>query len=183
MHSRFRRACLGAIIRCPRDRVGGTWLGLVRPHCRTLLVRSGMMGRAFRTRKGLHSHRPGRRLYCRDDGAAKRVGDWVYNPEIRQHTPTHRGRGLRCLFNSGELGDRIVQRYARTWRSDFGKGSRANSIRFGASPCAERIADMTSRTNHPPAVASCSLKMLNILEEFDLGEIGHNSTRISQGRL
>ena len=121
----------------------------------------------------LRFSRSGRTLYCRPDGSPKRVGDTVRNPELAETLRTI-AKGGADVFYRGELAERIAE----------------DMRRHGGLLSAEDLASYRTRhhpplwgtfrewrlaTNHPPGGGLMLLQMLNILEQFDLRSLEHNS--------
>lgn len=145
---------------------------MVRPHVEYFWSDPGTMGRASVVDR-LSFTTSGRRLYCRENGTPKRVGDLVRNPEYAA-TLRMIADGGADVFYKGELAQRIA--------SDMHK--------HGGLITAEDLATYEPRwldplrgsyrgyditTNTPPGGGLMLIEMLNILEHFDLAAIGHNS--------
>lgn len=145
---------------------------MVRPHVELFWSDPGLMGRASGIAR-LSFTPSGRRLYCRDDGTLKRVGDWVHNPDYA-NTLRMIADGGSDVFYRGELGQRIVRdmrehgglisevdlaSYQPKWREPLRGGYRGYEV----------------TTNNPPGGGIMLIEMLNILEHFDLDQIGHNT--------
>jgi gamma-glutamyltranspeptidase/glutathione hydrolase len=146
---------------------------MVRPHVEFFWSDPGMMGRASGLER-LAFTSSGRRLYCRGDGTAKRVGDWVHNPDYA-NTLRLIAQGGSDVFYSGELSDRIVS----DMRSHGGLISAtdlANYQPIWRDPLRGTYRGYDITTNHPPGGGIMLLEMLNVLEKFDLVEIGHNTS-------
>jgi gamma-glutamyltranspeptidase/glutathione hydrolase len=144
----------------------------VRPHVHYWWSDEGAMGRAPNHERITFTP-AARALYCRDDGSPKRVGDFVRNRDY--------GRTLRLIakggadaFYLGEIADAIVadmQKHGglitredlRTWTTS------RNEPLWGKY----RGYDVSS--NRPPGGGVMLIEMLNILEQFDLAAMEHNS--------
>lgn len=146
---------------------------MVRPHVELFWLDPGTMGRASGLDR-LSYTASGRSLYCRADGTLKRVGDWVRNPD---YAATLRliADGGSDVFYRGELARRIaadmnkngglitekdLSEYAPVWRDPLRGTYRGYEV----------------TTNHPPGGGIMLVEMLNILEKFDLRQIGHNTS-------
>ncbi len=145
---------------------------MVRPHVELFWSDPGMMGRASGLER-LAFTPSGRRLYCREDGTAKRVGDRVHNPEYA-NTLRLIADGGSDIFYRGELGDRIV-RDMKDHGGLITSEDLANYQPIWRDPMRGTYRGYDITTNHPPGGGIMVLEMLNILECFDLGQIGHNS--------
>jgi gamma-glutamyltranspeptidase/glutathione hydrolase len=146
---------------------------IVRPHVEFFWSDPGMMGRASGKERLLFSP-SGRRLYCREDGNPKRVGDVVTNPDYA-NTLRAIADGGSDVFYKGEIGRRIAhdmhEHGGLITAEDL-----ANYQPKWLNPLRGTYRGYEITTNHPPGGGLMLLEMLNILERFDLLEIGHNST-------
>ena len=144
----------------------------VRPHVHYWWSDEGAMGRAPNHERITYTP-AARALYCRDDGSPKRVGDFVRNRDY--------GRTLRAIakggadaFYVGEIAEAIVadmQKHGglitredlRTWTTSRNE------------PLWGRYRGYDVSTNRPPGGGVMLIEMLNILEQFDLSAMEHNS--------
>ena len=144
----------------------------VRPHVHYWWSDEGAMGRAPNHERITYTP-AARALYCRDDGSPKRVGDFVRNRAY--------GRTLRAIakggadaFYVGEIAEAIVadmQKHGglitredlRTWTTSRNE------------PLWGRYRGYDVSTNRPPGGGVMLIEMLNILEQFDLSAMEHNS--------
>jgi gamma-glutamyltranspeptidase/glutathione hydrolase len=145
----------------------------VRPHVHYWWTQGAEMGRVDVTER-LAFSATGRAIYFHPDGSLKRIGDRVENPDLAR-TLARIARDGAEVFYRGEIAERIdadmranggllrredLESY-RTTRLDPLRGSyRGHDI----------------ATNHPPGGGIMLVEMLNILENFDLAGMGHNST-------
>src|SRR4030095_7287878 len=115
----------------------------------------------------------GRALYCRPDGSPKRVGDTVRNPDLAE-TLRKIAKGGADVFYTGELAERI----AADMRAQGGLLSSGDLAADRAVP-PPRLPGTDRQwrlaTNHPPGGGLMLLEMLNVLEQFDLRALGHNT--------
>jgi gamma-glutamyltranspeptidase/glutathione hydrolase len=114
-----------------------------------------------------------RRIYCRADGTTLRVGDTLRNPDM--------GRTLRRIARHG-IADFYTGEIAREIAADMKANGGLISLEDLAECRTESLAPLwgTYRgfriaTNNPPGGGVMLIEMLNILEEFDLASLGHNS--------
>jgi gamma-glutamyltranspeptidase/glutathione hydrolase len=145
---------------------------MVRPHVEFFWSDPGTMGRASGVER-LAFTPSGRSLYCRDDGTPKRVGDFVSNPDYAA-TLQMIAEGGADVFYEGELARRIV----RDMREHGGLVGPENLAGYRAQwrePLRGSYRGCEVTTNGPPGGGLMLLEMLNILENFDLPAIGHNS--------
>jgi gamma-glutamyltranspeptidase/glutathione hydrolase len=116
----------------------------------------------------------GKRLFFKDDGSLKGVGDRVTNKDMAQTLRRIAEHGPD-IFYRGEIAEEIAEDMAahggllslddlreyRTTRTD---------------PLRNSYRGLEIATNHPPGGGIMLIEMLNILEHFDLAGFGHNST-------
>ena len=145
---------------------------MVRPHVEFFWSDPGMMGRASGLERLAFSS-SGRSLYCRDDGTPKRVGDLVRNSDYA-NTLRMIAEGGSDVFYKGELGRRV----ARDMREHGGLITAEDLATYQPKwldPLRGTYRGYGITTNNPPGGGLMLIEMLNILERFDLAEIGHNS--------
>jgi len=116
----------------------------------------------------------GRNLYFREDGSFKGVGERVVNSDLARTLQRIAAEGPD-IFYRGEIAEQIAADMAanggllsvddlqayRTTRTD---------------PLLGSYRGLSVATNHPPGGGIMLLEMLNVLENFDLAALGHNST-------
>jgi gamma-glutamyltranspeptidase/glutathione hydrolase len=144
---------------------------MVRPHVEFFWSDPGMMGRASGLER-LSFSESGRKLYCRD-GAAKRVGDVVRNSDYA-NTLRMIAEGGSDVFYKGEL----AQTIARDMREHDGLITLEDLAAYQPKwlePLRGTYRGYDVTTNNPPGGGLMLVEMLNILEHFDLADIGHNS--------
>ena len=144
----------------------------IRPHVHAQWTQPEDLGRASKIDRLRHTQ-SGRRIYFDDKGDLLRLGATLRNPDM--------GRTLR--------------RIARNGASDFYEGEIAREIaadmeRHGGLLTLKDLRDYRAQeneplwgeyrgrrisTNQPPGGGIMVLQMLNILENFDLQALGHNS--------
>ncbi len=144
----------------------------VRPHMHFWWTHPDGMGRVP-VRDRLAFSRTGREIYFRDDGGVKRVGDRIDNPDMAATLKRIARHGARDFYegeiaeriaadmaaNGGLISERDLREYRTTW----------------TKPLAGRYRDFDYATNMPPGGGIQVCEMLNILENFDLAGLGHNS--------
>lgn len=144
----------------------------VRPHVEFFWSDPGLMGRVSGPERLAFSS-SGRALYCRPDGSPKRVGEQVRNPDYAE-TLRMIAQGGSDVFYKGELGKRI----ARDMREHGGLITEEDLATYQPiwrDPLRGIYRGYEVTTNHPPGGGVMLLEMLNILEHFELAELGHNS--------
>lgn len=148
----------------------GGWT--VRPHVHYWWSDDGDFGRApNHERTGFTP--AARALYCRADGTPKRVGDRVVNRDYGQ-TLRAIARGGADVFYTGEIARAIVEDMRRNdallTAADLEAWTPVRNAPLWGEYRGYRVS-----TNQPPGGGVMLLEMLNILENFDLRKIGHNS--------
>jgi len=144
----------------------------VRPHVYEFWSDPGMMGRVANFERIAFTP-AARALYCREDGSPKRVGDKVVNRDLANTLRTIALDGADAFY----LGE-IAQQIIADMRANEGLISREDLAGFQCrinKPVVSSYRDFTLTTNQPPGGGLMLAQMLNILEHFDLVEIGHNS--------
>ncbi|WP_334393024.1 gamma-glutamyltransferase [Bradyrhizobium sp. AZCC 2262] len=145
----------------------------VRPHVHWFWSDDGEMGRAPNHARIAFS-RTGRALYCRADGTPKRVGDQVVNRDLGQLLRLIARDGADTFY-TGEIAHRI----AEDMKSNGGLISVDDLAALRPrlnDPVWGEYRGLKVSTNHPPGGGVMLMEMLNILENFDLAGLGHNST-------
>jgi gamma-glutamyltranspeptidase / glutathione hydrolase len=145
---------------------------LVRPHVHYFWSDEGQMGRAAVSERIAYTS-SGKRLYCREDGSPKRVGDMVRNPDLA-NTLALIARDGAQTFYEGEIAQRIVQ----DMKQHDGLISLSDLSGYRTKTLPPLWSDYRGHrvsTNQPPGGGVMLLQMLNMLENFDLRSMGHNS--------
>lgn len=145
---------------------------MVRPHVHWFWSEVEQLGRVSNPQRIAYTA-SGRSLYCREDGTPKRVGDLVRNPDLAS-TLRMIAKGGSDVFYFGEIADRIDE----DMRRNGGLVSKDDLARYQPlrnEPIRGSYRGYTVATNQPPGGGLMLLQMLNVLENFDLREMGHNS--------
>ncbi|MBM0205863.1 gamma-glutamyltransferase [Micromonospora sp. STR1s_5] len=149
----------------------------VRPAVHTFWSADADMGRAG-SHERLAFSASGRALYCRADGTPKRVGEWVRNPDYAATLTRIAEHGAEDFY-TGEIGARIAADMdahgALLSARDLAEFRPLRSAPLQASYRGYRVT-----TNQPPGGGVMLVEMLNILEAFDLCELGHNTPEYIQ---
>jgi len=145
----------------------------VRPHVYFWWTHGADFGRVQITdRIGFST--TGRQIYFHPDGSLKKIGDRVVNPDLATTLSRVAQHGAE-IFYSGEIAEQIDM----DMRAHGGLLSREDLRSYKTHRCDPlqgSYRDYTLSTNHPPGGGIMLVQMLNILEQFDLAAIGHNST-------
>ncbi|MEQ8398405.1 gamma-glutamyltransferase [Thalassobaculum sp.] len=144
----------------------------VRPAMYSFWLDEGTMGRASSADRLAYSA-SGRAMYCRPDGTPKRIGAPLRNPDYAATLRRIAEEGAD-VFYRGEIADRIVADMAAhgglITKADLESYQPNRVVPLDGTYRGRRIA-----TNQPPGGGIMLLEMLNILEQFDLGALGHNT--------
>lgn len=145
----------------------------VRPHVFEFWSTPAEMGRVANHER-ISRDLSARRLYCREDGSPKRVGDEVHNDDYANVLEVIAKDGAEAFY-SGELASEIVA----DMRKNGGLISAddlASYIPKVNKPLFAQYRGYEVTTNQPPGGGLMLIEMLNILENFDLRKMGHNSS-------
>lgn len=146
---------------------------MVRPHVHFWWTQGAQHGRVDNLER-LRFSATGRRIYFRPDGSVKRVGDRVENPDLARTLRRIAADGAD-VFYTGEIAEEIAADMARNGGllslQDLRDYRTVRTAPLFGSYRGYRIA-----TNNPPGGGAMLLEMLNILENFDLFNLGHNSS-------
>ncbi len=116
----------------------------------------------------------GRAIYFRPDGRPKRVGEHVENPDLARIL-ARIARDGPDVFYHGEIAERIDA----DMRANGGLLRREDLESYRTTrtePLRGSYRGHDIATNRPPGGGIMLVEMLNILENFDLGRTGHNTT-------
>ena len=145
----------------------------VRPHVSAFWNEKPSSGRIAHI-EYLTRFEASRKIYVRADGGIPKVGDTLRNPDLGG---TYR-RIAECGvddFYTGKIAARIVRDMERggglIGQEDLAQAAPLETEPLWGSYRGRRIA-----TNRPPGGGVMVLEMLNILENFNLAEMGHNSS-------
>ena len=145
---------------------------VVRPHVAGWWSEGATMGRAHNVERLKYSA-TGRDIYFRSDGSLKRVGDTVANPDMAETLRLIAAEGAD-VFYSGELGTRIAEDIA-AHGGLLDDRDLSNYRTTHNEPLESTYRGLGVTTNRPPGGGVMVLEMLNILENFDLRSMGHNT--------
>jgi gamma-glutamyltranspeptidase/glutathione hydrolase len=146
----------------------------VRPHVHYWWSDDGAFGRAPNHER-ITGNKAARAIYCRSDGTPKRVGDRVVN---RDYAETLRaiGKGGADVFYSGEIAHAIAadmkENEALLGLEDLKAWKTTRNAPLWGDYRGRQVS-----SNRPPGGGVMLIEMLNILENFDLGSMEHNSTQ------
>ena len=116
----------------------------------------------------------GQRLYFRDDGSFKQIGDLFQNPDLANTLDRIARQGAETFY-TGEIAEEIVA----DMKANGGLLSADDLAAYSTTrnqPLTTTYRGLDVATNHPPGGGIMLIEMLNILEQFDLAAIGHNET-------
>ncbi len=145
---------------------------IVRPHVHFWWTEPAKMGRVA-TVDRLRATEAGRRIYFDADGALHGPGDRVRNPEMAGTLRRIADAGAD-IFYSGEIAEEI----AADMEANGGLLSYEDLTNYRTTRLEPLWGDYRGyriATNNPPGGGIMMLEILNILENFDLAGLGHNS--------
>ena len=145
---------------------------VVLPHGAGWWAEGATMGRADNVER-LRQSTTGRDIYFRPDGSLKRVGDRVANPDLANTLRLIAAEGAD-VFYTGQLASRI----AEDMEAHGGMLNERDLAEYRTTrnkPIQTSYRGLDVTTNHPPGGGVMVIEMLNILENFDLTSMGHNS--------
>ncbi len=145
----------------------------VRPHVNHWWTHGAEFGRVDVAER-LRFSKTGAQAYFRPDGSVKRIGDHVANPDLAT-TLERVARHGADIFYTGEIAEQIADdfkaRGGLMTRDDLRAYRTVRTVPLRGSYRGFDIA-----TNHPPGGGIMLVEMLNILENFNLSDVGHNTT-------
>ncbi|MDB5401916.1 MAG: putative gamma-glutamyltranspeptidase [Rhodopila sp.] len=170
-HTRFGRLAWADLFAPAIDFATNGWM--IRPHVAGMFATNdAAYGRLPYSAK-LAATPDGRALYMRHDGAPKRLGDLVQNPDLAGTLAVIARDGVESFY-TGSIAERIVA----DMEAHGGLLSAADLAGFRSRVDAPLEIAYRSRriaTPPPPAGGIVVAEMLRILERFDLTALGHNS--------
>ncbi|ESW78012.1 gamma-glutamyltransferase [Mesorhizobium sp. LSJC285A00] len=144
----------------------------VRPSVADWWSADGQMGRVANHER-LRYAESGRAIYCHEDGSPKIVGDLVVNSDLANTLELIAREGAD-VFYKGEIAEQIAQ----DMKANGGLISREDLATYTprvSDPIWGEYRGLRVATNQPPGGGVMLLQMLNILENFDLKGLGHNT--------
>ena len=145
---------------------------VVRPHVHQFWTMKNEMGRVSTAEKLKHTA-AGRRIYCDESGALHGLGARVFNPDMARSLRRIAENGAD-LFYIGAMAEEMV----KDIQTNGGILSLEDLKQFETSrpaPLWGEYRGYKVATNPPPGGGILIIEMLNILENFDLGTLVHNS--------
>ena len=145
----------------------------VRPHVHQWWTCGAEFGRADVASR-LRFSKTGAQAYFRPDGSVKQIGDHVANPDLAT-TLQRVARHGADIFYTGEIAEQI----ADDFKAHGGLMTLADLQAYKTvrtDPLRDSYRGFDIASNQPPGGGVMLIEMLNILENFDLAGIGHNTT-------
>ena len=145
----------------------------VRPHVHQWWTSGAEFGRADVASR-LRFSKTGAQAYFRPDGSVKLIGDHVANPDLAT-TLERVARHGADIFYTGEIAEQIADDFkAHGGLMTLADLQAYKTVRTDPLRASYRGFDIAS--NQPPGGGVMLIEMLNILDNFDLAGIGHNTT-------
>ena len=145
----------------------------VRPHVHHWWTHGADLGRVDVADR-LRFSKTGAQAYFRPDGSVKRIGDHVANADLATTLERVAKHGAE-IFYSGDMAEQM----ADDFKSHGGLMTLADLKAYKTvrtDPLRGSYRGFDIATNHPPGGGIMVVEMLNILENFNLAGIGHNTT-------
>ncbi|MDF1747519.1 MAG: gamma-glutamyltransferase [Alphaproteobacteria bacterium] len=145
---------------------------VIRPHMYFFWTVNDGMGRVLTTDR-LALTPSGRRIYFHADGTLKRPGERLENTDLAQTLRKIAKEGAD-VFYTGEIADTI----AADMQANGGLLSADDLKNYQTTKCEPlwgRFRGYDIASNQPPGGGVMLIEMLQILENFDLKALGHNS--------
>ncbi|MFQ6185944.1 gamma-glutamyltransferase [Sinorhizobium meliloti] len=144
----------------------------VRRHVYEFWTEPSILGRISGAER-LAATAASRALFCRPDGKPKEVGETVVNRDYAEVLRQIAKHGAQIFYN-GEIADRIAEDFAQNGglltRKDLEIYQPKERLPVWSDYRGWKVS-----TNHPPGGGVMYAQMLNVLEHFDLRELGHNT--------
>lgn len=146
---------------------------LIRPAVQFWWMSGATLGRV-QVDERLGFSASGRQMYFRPDGTLKRVGDLFQNPDLGNTLERIAKHGYQDFYQ-GEIAEQIDADMAKHGGL-LSKQDLSEYQTTQTDPLRGNYRGLEVATNQPPGGGIMLLEMLNILENFPLAELGHNST-------
>jgi len=145
---------------------------MVRPHMAQFWNLVEGAGRAPHIKR-LTEDSAARKIYVKDDGKIRTVGEILKNPDLANTYRKIADQGI-ASFYGGEIADAIVSDMEANGGLLTREDLKAVNVTI-TDPLWGDYRGYRIATNQPPGGGIMLIEMLNILENFDLAEMGHNS--------
>ncbi|MEZ5341499.1 MAG: gamma-glutamyltransferase [Acidimicrobiales bacterium] len=144
----------------------------IRPRVYHWWQEGASMGRADNI--GRLRHTPaGRRIYFRDDGTLRQIGETLRNPDLAE-TLRRIAAGGADVFYRGEIAEEIAADMAANGGL-LSFDDLASYETVWGEPLRTSYRGRDVATNQPPGGGVMVAEMMNVLQHFDLASLGHNS--------
>jgi gamma-glutamyltranspeptidase/glutathione hydrolase len=144
----------------------------VRPSMYAFWIDQPMAGRASNLERLAYSA-AGRALYCRPDGTPKTIGTPLRNPDYARTLEAIAQSGAQLFYRSDMARQMVTDLSAQGGL--LTQDDLASYAPRLTTPLEGRYRDRRITTNQPPGGGAMLIEMLNILEQFDLPTLGHNT--------
>jgi gamma-glutamyltranspeptidase/glutathione hydrolase len=147
---------------------------MVRPRVYGFWMQPAQAGRIERLRV-LTDHPASAKIYCKPDGSLYQVGETLRNPDMGRTYRRIAEQGVEDFY-TGAIGAEIAADMAKHGGHITSEDLRTCATEH-TTPLVSTYRGFEVRTNQPPGGGLMVVEMLNILENFDLAAMGHNSPR------
>ncbi|QIL69061.1 gamma-glutamyltransferase [Diaphorobacter sp. HDW4B] len=145
---------------------------IVRPGMYSFWIDKPLAGRVSNLAR-LQYCEEARKLYCHADGTPKTVGTPLVNKDMANVLSQIAAEGI-TPFYEGDLARKMIDHLQSLGGLLSMKDLKQCAVKR-VKPLVGKYRDRTVTTNQPPGGGAMLLEMLNILEQFDLGAMEHNS--------
>jgi gamma-glutamyltranspeptidase/glutathione hydrolase len=146
---------------------------MVRPHVHWFWSQDQSASGQVNTIDKLRMTTTGRRVYFREDGGLRRLGDVIRNPDLTRSLE-RLAEGGPELFYTGEMAEEIAADFKAHGGLIAIEDLRAYRPSL-ADPIWGAYRGHRIATNPPPSSGFAMLEVLHILEHFDIAELTHSS--------
>ncbi len=147
---------------------------MVRPHVHWFWSQDQSASGQVNTIDKLRLTATGRRVYFREDGTLKRLGDTIHNPDMARSLERLAAGGPE-LFYTGEMAEEMAADFKANGGLITMEDLRAYRTSL-ADPIWGEYRGHRIATNPPPSSGFAMLQVLHILEHFDIGALTHSGT-------
>jgi len=148
---------------------------MIRPHMHWYWTKDQHGDGQVNTLDKLRNSATGRRVYFRDDGSLRGVGDVLRNPDLGKTLQRIAQSGSSDIFYQGEIAQQIADDFARhgglIGLDDLAQYDISRADPVWGSYRSHRVA-----SSPPPGSGLPMIELLHILEHFDLASMPHGST-------
>lgn len=144
----------------------------IRPAVRHWWTEGAIMGRVDNVER-LRFTESGRRIYFREDGSLPDIGDTLRNPDLAR-TLRRIAEGGAAEFYTGSIAAEIAADMNANG-ANLSADDLANYRTVWGEPLRTTYRGLNIATNQPPGGGVIVAYLMNVLQQFDLAALGHNT--------